>query len=199
MTNKLKYAIADPPYLGRAVRYYGEGGRGGRNRKQADNHPEAFIWDKPETHKELAKNLLENYDGFAIALSVHSLSTYLDVLETESENGIRVGVWHRPNAVPSGSRIFNNWEPVIFKIPKCRKGRFSGPHISDVLTCNIVKNGFIGSKPKDWVFWCLDVLGATENDLVDDLFHGSGAVAEALTVQRLPINEFISMGATNDR
>jgi hypothetical protein len=183
----MKFAIADPPYLGRAVRYYGEGGRGGRNRKQADKHPEAFIWDNPKTHQDLAKNLMRDFDGFAIAMSVHSLSTYLQVLETDSENGIRVGVWHRPNAVPSGSRVTNYWEPVIFKIPKCRKGRFKGPHTNDVLTCNISQNGFIGSKPIEWTHWVLDVLGVTEDDEVHDLFHGSGAVADALKIQRLPL------------
>jgi hypothetical protein len=181
----MKFAIADPPYLGRSVRYYGAGGRGGKNKKQADNHPEAHIWDYAETHKQLAQQLLKEYDGFSIAMSVHSLSTYLEVLETESENGIRVGVWHRPNAVPSGSRITNNWEPVVFKIPTSRKGRFTAAHTSDVLTCNVKHNGFTGSKPKDWVHWVIQVMGVAEGDTVDDLFHGSGAVAQALAERTL--------------
>ena len=89
----MKLCIADPPYLGRAVRWYGAGGIGyGSGIGQADNHPEAALWDDPETHKQLAKDLMENYDGFAIAMSVHSLSTYLSVIETKDRNGIRVCV-----------------------------------------------------------------------------------------------------------
>ena len=87
----MKLAIADPPYLGRAVRWYGVGGCGdGNGKNQADNHPDAKLWDKPETHKKLARDLLANYDGFAIALTVHSLSTYLEEIETDSRNGVRV-------------------------------------------------------------------------------------------------------------
>jgi len=183
----MRFAIADPPYLGRAVRWYGPNGCGdGYGKGQADNHKDAYLWDKPETHKQLAKDLLKNYDGFAIALTVHSLSTYLDVLETDSRNGIRVGVWHRPNAAPSGSRITNNWEPVIFNIPKERRAYKTAPRSSDFLTANIHKKGFVGSKPADWVEWVLNVLGVNENDQVVDLFYGSGAVSNVLAATSLP-------------
>ena len=177
----VKLAIADPPYLGRAVRYYGQGGCGyGYGHKQADNHPEAHLWDDPETHKELAQRLLANYDGFAIALTVHSLSTYLQVLETDSRNGIRVGAWIKPIAIPSGSRIKTSWEPVIFKIPKERRGYAMGDRVNDYLIANPPKRNFIGSKPKEWTEWVLKVLGYEAGDEVHDLFVGSGAVSEVL-------------------
>ena len=177
----VKLAIADPPYLGRAVRYYGAGGCGyGYGKNQADNHPEAYLWDDPETHKDLARKLLNEYDGFAIALTVHSLSTYLEVIETDSRNGIRIGAWIKPKSVPSGSRIKTSWEPVIFKIPKARKGYDGGKRVNDHLICNPPTINFIGAKPIEWTNWVLDVMGYQEGDQVDDLFVGSGMVTKAI-------------------
>ena len=182
----MKLCIADPPYLGRSVRHYGVGGRAyGRGKGKSDTHPEAHIWDNPHTHKELVRNLQEQYDGWAIAMSVHSLSTYLEIVETESENGIRVCVWHKPNAIPSGSRILNYWEPVLVKVPNNRKGRNKGKMCKDILTANAPRVGFSGAKPAEWTYWVLDLLGYQEEDEVHDLFHGSGAVSEALKQMRL--------------
>jgi hypothetical protein len=186
-----KLCIADPPYLGRAVRWYGVGGCGdGRGIGQADNHPDAHIWDDPETHKQLVRDLERDYDGWAVAMSVHSLSTYLDVVETESRNGIRVCVWHKPAAVTSGNRIINGWEPVLIRVPKDRKGYKSGlARTTDVLTVNPLRSGFIGAKPTEWTNWVLDLLGYRDGDEVTDLFPGSGAVTNALTQLRLFPNE----------
>lgn len=182
----LKFCIADPPYLGRAVRYYGAGGCGmGNGIGQADNHPEAWKWDDPQTHIDLVHYLNTNFDGWAIAMSVHSLSTYLQVIETDSRNGIRVCTWVKPSAVTSGSRIKNNWEPVIIKVPQSRRGYKDGQKISDVLTANPPRNGFMGAKPMLWTHWVVDLMGATENDQITDLFYGSGAVSNALAVPRL--------------
>jgi hypothetical protein len=183
----MKLCIADPPYLGRAVRWYGAGGCGdGKGLNQADNHPEAYLWDKKETHQNLVKDLEANYDGWAIAMSVHSLSTYLDIVETDSRNGIRVCVWHKPTAITSGNRITNNWEPVLIRVPSTRKGwACDAPRISDHLTCSPLKSGFRGAKPKEWTHWVLDLLGYQDGDHVTDLFHGSGAVAQALNEPRL--------------
>ena len=169
------------------MRYYGEGGCGiGHGVGQADNHPDAYLWDLPETHIQLTKDLERKYDGWAIAMSVHSLSTYLSEITTDSRNGIRVCVWHKPSAVTSGNRITNNWEPVLVKVPANRKGMSSGGRkMSDVCIANPDKNNFIGSKPLIWTHWVLDLLGYREGDEVDDLFHGSGAVKNALKVQRL--------------
>lgn len=178
----MKLAIADPPYLGRAVRWYGPNGCGdGYGKGQADNHPEAYLWDKPETHVQLVHDLEANYDGWAIAMSVHSLSTYLGAVETDSRNGIRVCVWHKPSAIQSGSRISNNWEPVLVKVPRTRKGWKSGAtRTKDVMSANPLRQGFVGSKPYEWTQWVLDLLGYQQGDDVTDLFNGSGAVAEAL-------------------
>lgn len=183
----MKLCIADPPYLGRAVRWYGAGGCGdGYGKGQADNHPEAHIWDDPKTHQMLVHDLEEQYDGWAIAMSVHSLSTYLQIIETDSRNGIRVCVWHKPSAVQSGSRISNNWEPVLIRVPTSRKGWASGrQRTTDVATINPPRHGFVGAKPVEWTHWILDLLGYEDGDEVVDLFHGSGNVTLALETPRL--------------
>jgi len=177
----VKLCIADPPYLGRAVRWYGEGGCGnGNGQGQADNHPEAWKWDQEETHHQLVEDLESGYDGWAIAMSVHSLSCYLKVIETESRNGIRVCAWHKPSAVTSGSRITNTWEPIIIRVPESRKGWKNGVRTSDVLIANPLRGNFVGAKPTEWTHWVLDLLGYEEGDIVHDLFKGSGGVTSAL-------------------
>lgn len=190
----MKLCIADPPYLGRAVRWYGEGGCGdGRGTNQADNHPDAAQWDDPERHKQLVSELEAKFDGWAIAMSVHSLSTYLSVVETDSRNGIRVCVWHKPNAITSGSRITNHWEPVLVRVPKERRGWASGmERTKDVLIAGTPNIGFRGAKPKEWTLWVLGLLGYEKGDDVTDLFNGSGAVQYALddlAYNRLPFQE----------
>ena len=138
----MKLCIADPPYLGRAVRWYGTDGTGiAYGKGRADEHPEAHLWDIPETHKQLVRDLNQQYDGWAIAMSVHSLSTYLSEIETDSRNGIRVCVWHKPSSVTSGNRITNAWEPVLVKVPETRKGWKSGKkRMTDVLIENPLRS-----------------------------------------------------------
>jgi hypothetical protein len=176
----MKLAIADPPYLGRASRWYGDGSGDGYGKGRADNHPEAHKWDDPQTHIDLVTELESNYDGWAIALTVHSLSTYMKVIETDSRNGIRVMSWIKPIAIPSGSRIATSWEPVIVRVPKERKGWKSGKRMKDHLIANPTLDSFRGSKPLEWTTWVLDAMGYQEGDIVDDLFYGSGAVTQVI-------------------
>ena len=177
----MKLAIADPPYLGRANRWYGDGCGDGNGIGRADFHPEAAKWDDPQSHIDLVHMLEKEYDGWAIALTVHSLSTYMKVIETDSRNGIRVMCWIKPIAIPSGSRIATSQEPVIVRVPKERRGWKSGKRMKDHLIANPKQNGFVGSKPDEWTQWVLDAMGYQDGDIVDDLFPGSGAVTYAIT------------------
>src|SRR5882672_5446493 len=47
-TEQMRFAYADPPYLGRAEYYRA-------------HHPDAMIWDKPETHQALVCRLQAEY------------------------------------------------------------------------------------------------------------------------------------------
>jgi len=177
----MKLCIADPPYLGRAVRWYGAGGCGnGYGGGQADNHPDAHLWDMPETHINLVKELQDNYDGWAIAMTVHSLSTYMQAVETNSRNGIRVMSWVKPSAVPSGNRIQNIWEPLLVQVPASRKNYKSGKSMQDVLKAGPLRRNFVGAKPEAWTHWVLDAMGYQDGDEVTDMFGGSGAVNHAI-------------------
>lgn len=182
----MKLCIADPPYLGRGQRWYG-GGRGSSPRwPAADNHPEARKWDEPEAHIELVERLVSGYDGWAIAASADSLPLYLRHVPVDS----RVLVWHKRNALPSGWRVMNTWEPVIAYLPTARRARVNGQvAMRDLLDAPNRPSGFVGSKPKEWTAWVLQALGYEKGDVVDDLFPGSGAVSEAIRAlsQELPI------------
>ena len=110
----MRLAVADPPYLGRGNRWYGDGRAHGGGRGRADQHPEASLWDDPYEHVMLAWRLVNDFDGFALAGTPATLAFYLPELPDD----VHVMVWHRGNAIPSGSRIAAQWEPVIVRIPE---------------------------------------------------------------------------------
>ena len=52
----MRFAYADPPYLGTAASVYG------------DLHPDAAVWDDPATHLSLIEYLRDVYpDGWALS------------------------------------------------------------------------------------------------------------------------------------
>lgn len=183
----MKLAIADPPYLGRASTWYGSsirksqlgaihGGTAKINYKPADYHPEAHLWDDIQTHKTLIKQLESDYDGFALCLAHDNLQQLLPLFSVK----VKVCIWHKWT-LPSRSCISNTYEPVIVKVPDSRKGAIKGLTTPDLMTYQKREGmGFAGRKPKAFIYWLLDLLQYQENDQVDDLFNGSGAVIDAL-------------------
>lgn len=182
----MRLAIADPPYLGRADRWYGDGrgsgrtrtdgGYRGRNGRKPDYHPQAKVWDDPVSHVRLIEQLASDFDGWAVAGHATSTRVLLDAAPA----GAQLAVWSRPNAVPGGGRVVNSWEPVVVFVPKGRRDRSSGMRTRDVLHAPVRRQGFLGSKPPEWTRWVLDMLGYDPSvDEVVDIFSGSGAVAAA--------------------
>lgn len=179
----MRLAIADPPYLGRADRWYGDGrgsgkkrATGGRDGRKPDYHPNAAAWDQPEEHARLVERLTADFDGWAIA----GASDYVRLLLEAAPAAATLGIWHRPNAMPGGGRLLRSWEPVVFLVPESRRDRASGITVRDVLTEPVRQQGFLGSKPPAWTAWVLNVLGYNaDTDTITDLFPGSGAVANA--------------------
>ena len=183
----MRLAIADPPYLGRADRWYGDGrgsgrvrtdgGCRGRNGRKPDHHPEAARWDDPAEHVALIARLEAEYDGWAVA--GHATSTGL--LLSAAPERAQLAIWGRPNAVPGGARVMNTWEPVVIRVPDARRDRSTGLRVRDMLVAPVKPQGFLGSKPAEWTRWVLDMLGYdSETDQVEDLFAGSGAVARGV-------------------
>lgn len=173
----MRLAIADPPYLGRAHRWYGQGRGHSAGRGRADIHPEANRWDDPQAHVELLAHLRENYDGWAVSLPADCLPIYL----AHAGPDVRVAAWTRPNAIPSGTRIRAVWEPVVVLVPPDRSAHGTGAACEDALTAGVPRGGWAGRKPAAWTHWILAMLGYDPHvDNVSDLFPGSGGVAEAV-------------------
>lgn len=180
----MKLCIADPPYLGCAVRWYGGGNNGfrplatGARRKAGDAHSDAAYWDTPDAHRAMVDRLISEYDGWAIALNPENLRDYLRWVPEST----RVCSWLKPDAVPGGGRVSTSWEPVLM-FPARRGRPAPGMQVRDAISApvNAGAQKFPGAKPPAWTRWVLDMLGYDPDcDQVDDLFPGSGAIAEEL-------------------
>lgn len=198
----MRLAIADPPYppqlserfdtadgaprtviRSRARRWYGDGPRDRGGAKPADFHPDAGEWDRPARHRLLLEQLLDEFDGWAIATTPDGLACYHPLPVSA-----RLMVWNKLRPLPTGHRIATTWEPVILYPPKGRRSRpaaadttrMYADQVPDVLTAAPPGAGFAGAKPEAWTRWVLDALGYDpDTDELVDLFPGSGAVARA--------------------
>lgn len=160
----MKFAYADPPYLGCGASHYGH------------LHESAADYDRPETHKALVERLCDEFaDGWALSLT----STTLRVILPMCPEDVRVGAWTKPFASfkPNVNPGYA-WEPVIFR--GGRKRTRQEPTVRDYCAVNIaMRKGFPGAKPEGFCFWVFDLLGAVAGDEMRDLFPGSGAVGKA--------------------
>lgn len=154
----MKFAYADPPYIGQAKRHYAHDPRG-----EVD-------------HRALVARLLDKYpDGWALSLSSPTLQEILTYCPVD----VRVMAWVKPFASfkPNVNPAYA-WEPVIVRggRPYTRED----PTIRDWVSENItLRKGLAGAKPENFSRWIFQVLNAQPSDQLDDLFPGSGAVAEA--------------------
>lgn len=161
----MRFAYADPPYLGCGASHYGE------------HHPDAARWDDPSAHLELAARLPDEYpDGWALSLNPRDLIWYLPALPDDVRVAAWCKTWHqiRPTTVQFA------WEPVIFY--GGRKDPKRSPMVRDWLTCPVTRQtGLKGAKPAAFNQWVLDLLAFDpEQDTLDDLFPGAGGMALAL-------------------
>jgi hypothetical protein len=160
----MKFAYADPPYLGQAKKHYG---------------PDA----REVNHAQLINYLCEHYpDGWALSCSSPSLRTILPLCPED----VRIAAWVKPFcAFKKGVRPAYAWEPVIFRggrnknHPAPPKGGVATTP-KDFVSCNItLKKGLVGAKPDAFCFWLFDLLNMQPDDEFDDVFPGSGAVSRA--------------------
>lgn len=164
MDRKMRFAYADPPYLGCASLY-------------KDKHQDWAWYDKKRAHKDLIVSLWDNYpDGWAMSCSSTSLQTILGLF-----NGcpIRVGAWVKPFAVfKPNVGVAYAWEPVIFS--GGRKRTREEDTVRDWVSANItMQTGMPGAKPRAFCRWIFSILNIKRGDEFVDLFPGSGAVANA--------------------
>ncbi len=160
----LRFAYADPPYVGKA-RYY---------RDQPDYAGEvdhAVLFDR-----------LVGYDGWALSCSADSLPGLLRI----APDGVRVGVWVRGARRTRSLRPSNAYEPVIY----CGGRAVAASSRTDVLAHgyhpSLLADGLIGAKPLAFAYWLFELLGMQSGDSFDDLFPGSGSVSLAWRLYSSP-------------
>ena len=172
----MRFAYADPPYLGCGKLY-------------AAHHPDALVWDDPETHRALIRRLCDDYpDGWALSLHVPSLQTLLPMCPAD----VRVAAACKTFGQIRPTRVQWMWEPVIIRGGRKKK---PNPLVRDWLAYNTAprsaaRDGLIGGKPMAFCHWVFDLLGAEPGDTLDDLFPGTGAVGAAWASyvgERLPL------------
>lgn len=164
----MKFAYADPPYVGQAKRHYG---------KHKDYAGEV-------DHRELIDRLEGSFDGWALSLSMKSLPKIIRLCPED----IITLAWFKPIAPPLGDHRRYAWEPVLLK-----PIRYYGPGY--VPTAVIATQaGFtfrktpethvIGEKPEKFAHWVFASAGLDGSDTMEDLFPGSGAIGRAWKTYR---------------
>lgn len=156
------FAYADPPYIGQAKRHYG---------KHQDYAGEV-------DHRELLARLC-GYDGWALSLSVKSLPTVLAYCPQD----VLVLAWFKPIAPPLGDHRRYNWEPVIIKPVR----QYGDGYVPVACIASPPQFTFrekpaahvIGEKPEQFAHWVFASAGLCRDDVLHDLFPGSGAITRA--------------------
>lgn len=164
----MKFAYADPPYIGQAKKHY-----------SAD--PRCAEVD----HAALINTLVTEYqDGWALSLSSPSLQQIIALCPVD----VRVMAWVKPFcAFEANVNPAYAWEPVIVK--GGRKRTREQLTVRDWLAESItLRKGLTGAKPKEFCYWLFDVLNIQPGDTLDDLFPGTGIVSECLA-------EYLSQGS----
>lgn len=150
----MRLAYADPPYPGKAHLY-----------------PEQTEVD----HEELIKQLCE-YDGWALSTDETNLQYVLSLCPPK----VRVLAWCRPNCSPFYPFPFAAWEPVIC-VPARPRDMDAVRSYAEITTVggHMERENYRGQKPRAFCEWVIRCLGARQEDTLDDLFPGSGAMSEA--------------------
>lgn len=158
----MKFAYADPPYIGCAHLY-----------------PEKREVD----HVALIAQLVDEFpDGWALSCHSPSLRTLLPLCPED----VRVMAWVKGwCAMRKSVRPQYAWEPVIMRGGRrIESGGFTC--IRDWLQENVTLRRTVkGAKPDAFNRWILDCLGYQDGDEFVDLFPGSGTMADALRQMRL--------------
>lgn len=167
----MRFAYADPPYLGCGSRY--------------KEHPDWRDCDTLKWHEALINRLVSEYpDGWALSMGSNNLQALLPLVPEKH----RIAAWcksfavFKPNVNPGYT-----WEPVIFM--GGRKGDRTRATVRDHLVEPItLKRGLTGAKPQAFNKWVCDLLGYIEGeDTLDDLFPGTGGMNHYLQRKDIPL------------
>jgi hypothetical protein len=180
--DQVRFAYADPPYIGQAKRHY-------------SHDPRCAEVD----HLELINRLVSEFpDGWALSASTPSLAIILPMCPP----GWRMGAWCKSFcAFKRNVRPAYAWEPVIYwggrnpmngypaEIPE-RNGKQTTP--KDFLVEPItLQKGLVGAKPEKVCRWILELLNFQRGDELVDLYPGTGIMGRvaAMHSSQLEITE----------
>jgi len=161
MTEIKKIGYADPPYPGCAHLY--------------KDHPD---YAGEVDHAELIERLERDYDGWI--LHTNSPIKTLRYLIPLIPDGVRMMAWVKPFcAFKRNVPVAYSWEPVFVKA--ARKPVVAHRVVMrDHFSCSItMKRGLTGVKPEALCRWAFEMVGATSDDDLVDLYPGTGAVGRA--------------------
>lgn len=160
----MKFAFADPPYLGMGRLYDA-------------HHERSRDYDDIASHRALIERLCDEYqDGWALCLHVPSLKVMLDLCPDD----VRIAAWVKPFcSFKKGVKRAWSWEPIIFRGGRAIEAAAATwrDHISEPIT---LRKGLPGAKPWKVCEWVLDGLNFQRGDTVDDLFPGTGVMGEVV-------------------
>jgi len=159
----LRFAYADPPYIGQAKKHYG---------KHKDFAGEV-------DHAALIEHMCDEYDGWALSLSMKSLPHIMRLCPLD----VLTLAWFKPIAPPLGDHRRYNWEPIIMRPLR----RYGPGYVPSAVVASPPQFTFrekpathvIGEKPEAFCHWVFAAAGLLRTDELCDLFPGSGAVAKA--------------------
>jgi hypothetical protein len=153
----MRFAYADPPYIGQARAHYGP--------------------DAEEVNHDLLLAHLAEYDGWALSCSSPSLQELLPKCPPKT----RVLAWVKGFASwKPGVHPTYAWEPVLL-IPLRKRERL-GMTVRDWFEGSMtdVRSGTLhGRKPRGFCYWLFNAAALRPDDDFADLFPGSGAVGKA--------------------
>lgn len=169
----MKFAYADPPYIGQAKRHY--------QCAEID-------------HCELIARINSEFpDGWALSASSPSLRLILPMCPED----VRIAAWVKSFcAFKRGVRPAYAWEPVIYRggrnpvnghaaaIPE-KNGKQTTPKdfIVEPIT---LKKGLVGAKPERVCRWILELLNVQSGDELVDLFPGTGVMGRTFADLQSP-------------
>ena len=160
----MRLGYADPPYPDQAERHYGD-------------HPD---YAGEVDHGELLIRLDRDYDGLALHTSSVALPDIFLNIRDLGIRGYRTLAWVKTFAAfKANVSVAYAWEPVLVKA--ARK-----PTVSDRMVYRdwiaepiTMHRGLAGAKPNKVCRWVFECMGAHPDDILDDLYPGTGAVGHA--------------------
>lgn len=159
----MKFAYADPPYIGQAKRRY-------------SHDPRCAEVD----HLDLVNRMVEEFpDGWALSLSSPTLQRVLTMCPPD----VRVMAWVKPFcAFKPNVGVAYAWEPVIVRGGRRRTRKQDT--VRDWVAANItLQKGLCGAKPPEFCYWLFEVLNLELEDELVDLFPGTGIVSRCLAAR----------------